>query len=437
MFSSRPHQNNIAIAANPNIWVCWIPTCINVHGTVKKALPTGGTAPICVGVAQIFEVDLDCTLDSFTFFDLNWLKLKLIEKLSVQALTQQPVSFRSVSNRVVQRMGSNVRANTARQAAAMASSQPASGLVRSAAWFQEVATTLAALQGSALKNYMVANKAILQFFLCELIPDSAFCWQELGEATIQSDGTFNAEVCFWCPDDLPDLYFEVVQNINGTDTEISDPQIACSTYYDYDGSQSVDITVTDPRAIACNPGGPDLGFSYVWPTAIGNVDLGQIDGLETGLGTGLLPGNTPWGGTLDLQMRFSPDLATNGLQYYRWSYKFDDESIFTPISTPVSHRYMTTVVMPGPVIFIHLTNVSLGPNTVNGVTNLFEIPDPSLPWVDIDDPADRPFAYFDSTENVVPRERYVHLDAGDVRQQWEICALQQHAGLVDARRPGR
>jgi len=249
----------------------------------------------------------------------------------------------------------------------------------------------------------VANKAILQFFLCELIPDSAFCWQELGEAVIQSDGTFNAEICFWCPDDLPDLYFEVIQTINGSEVEISDPQIACSTYYDFDGSQSVNITVDDPRAIACLPGGPDTGFSYVWPTAIGNVDLGEIDGLETLAGTGLLPGNTPWGGTLSLQMRFSPDLPTNGVKYYRWSYQFQGESGFTPINLPVTHRYMTTVTLPGPIILIHLNSVNLGPKTVGATSNLFEIPDPLLPWVDINDPADRPFAYFDSTEGTTPR----------------------------------
>ena len=49
------------------IWICWIATCINVHGTVRKLLNPGGTppqyAPICTGTVQIFEVDLDCTLD--------------------------------------------------------------------------------------------------------------------------------------------------------------------------------------------------------------------------------------------------------------------------------------------------------------------------------------------------------------------------------------
>lgn len=135
---------------------------------MKKALPPGGTVPICVGVVQIFEVDLDCTLDSFTFFDLNSLKLKLklIDKLSVQAVTQQSISFRSISNRAVQRMGASVRTNAARQTAALSFSQPAGSAVRSTASFQEVAATLAALQGSALKNYMVANIGLSRIAGC-------------------------------------------------------------------------------------------------------------------------------------------------------------------------------------------------------------------------------------------------------------------------------
>jgi hypothetical protein len=57
---------------------------------------------------------------------------------------------------------------------------------------------------------------------------------------------------------------------------------------------------------------------------------------------------------------------------------------------------------------IHLNPVTLGPQLVSGPSNpagthnLFAIPDATLPWIDIDDPADRPFAYFDSTEGVSP-----------------------------------
>src|SRR6202042_3134355 len=42
---------------NPNIWFCWFPTCINLHGTVVKE----GVGSLCNGTVQIFQVDLDCT----------------------------------------------------------------------------------------------------------------------------------------------------------------------------------------------------------------------------------------------------------------------------------------------------------------------------------------------------------------------------------------
>jgi hypothetical protein len=345
-------------------------------------------------------VDLDCTLDRFSFEDLSTLKVKLLSKLDLHTTaSKQSLSVRTAATRSLQRKSSTVTSEAVTTRALNVRA------IDSAVSLTDAATTLAALDGSALKQYILANKDIFSIFWCEFIPDSAFCWQHLGDAAIQSDGTFSAEVCFWCPDDLPDLYFEVIQHIGtGEEVEISDPQIACSTYYNYDGSRSVDIVVDDPRAIACLPtgsGGPD--YLYVWPTAIGNVDLGGIDGLETGLGTGLLPGNTPWGGILPLQMQFHPDLRANNVSYYRWSYMFDGDSEFSPINLPVTHRYMTTVTLPGPIIVIHLNSVNLGPQTVGTTHGLFEIPDPLLPWVDINDYVDRPFAYFDSTGNVTPR----------------------------------
>ena len=219
---------------------------------------------------------------------------------------------------------------------------------------------------------------------------------------IQSDGTFSAVICFWCPADYPDLYFEVVQNLNGIDTEVYDPQIACSTYYDYDGSQSVDIVVTDPRAVACLPtSGPGPSSLYVWPTAIGNEPLNGIDGLETLLGTGLLPGFTgprPFGGTLSLQMLFHPQLRAHNIMYYRWSYIFDGDPLPPKvINTPVTHRFQTSFIPP-----FFVDSYNLGPKTVGPNSNLFEIPDPKVLWVNIVDPADRPYADFDSTEGAPP-----------------------------------
>ena len=357
----------------PNIWFCWYGTCINVHGSVAKQFSSGGTSPICNGTVQIFQVDLACALDQFRVIDLAQFRNRLLEKITTSAQFARVDHARRAAN--------------SNDAVAVSSS------------LGDVGATMRALEGSALSQYIVANKALLYPFWCEFIPDWAFCWQELTEVPIQSDGTFSAEICFWCPADYPDLYFEVIQNISGVDVEISDPQIACSTYYDYDGSQSVDIVVTDPRAMACLPtGGPGPNSLYVWPTAIGNQPLSNIDGLETLAGTGLLPGPTPFGGTMSLQMLFHPDLRANNIMYYRWSYIFDGDSTPTVINAPVTHRFQTGFIPP-----FFIDSYALGPKS-SGLANsdLFEIPDPNLSWVNIIDPLDRPYGYFDSTEGTQP-----------------------------------
>lgn len=365
-WSPRSASEAIQFTIHPPIWRCWLPTYINIHGSVSKLLNPGAPnpqyAPLCQGIVQIFQVDLAGTLDSFTVVQFELLKKNLVSKFA--STSQQSMT----------------------------------------------ATTLQALNGLPLQQYIVQNKGLFWPFWCELIPDSAFAWQLLTQVPIQSDGTFNSEIAFWCPGDYPDIYFEVIQNIDGNEIEVWDAQIACNTYYDYDGSQSADIVITDPRAVACLPSplpGPEN--LYVWPTAIGNVDLGQIAGLENGIaGPGEIAGtwntggdNWAWGGTLSLQMQFHPDLQASNVAYYRWSYQFADESTFTPVTASVTHRYQTFTIS-GPDIVIHLNPVTFGPQTVGSTTNLFAIPDLTLDWIDIDDPADRPFAYFVSTENVTP-----------------------------------
>jgi hypothetical protein len=380
--------NSAELKINPNIWFCWFPTCINVHGTVTKQF-SSGSASICNGTVQIFQVDLACTLDTFTVVDFALFKTRLAQKFALSA----GVATEASSARVAAPANAQLSGGAAARLAAVP------GASASSLSLADAGATVRALDGAALKQFVVANKAILFPFWCELIPDSAFCWQELTEVPIQSDGTFSAEICFWCPADYPDLYFEVIQNINGVDVEISDPEpIACTTYYNYDGSQSVDILVTDPRAIAClSTTGPGPSSLYVWPTAIGNYSLNLIDGLETLTGTGLLPGPTPFGGTLSLQLLFHPDLRANNIKYYRWWYQFDDESKPSVIYASVTHRYQTSYTPP-----FFIDSVVLGPKTIGTTPNLFEIPDPSLIWVDIDDPVDRPYAYFDSTEGAPP-----------------------------------
>jgi hypothetical protein len=406
----------------PSIYRCWWKTCIYVHGSVRKQTAPGVYAPICTGVVQIFQVDLACTLDNLaSFTDTPMWYALLADALSGLGRAELAERIRLIPNlpdpppeslhetHVLQQAPQRALASQAALAServVMADSASAATVSAAprASSTAELAATLKTLPQHALKDAILANRAIVAPFLCRLIPDWWFCWQELGEATIQSDGTFSAEICFWCPDDFPDLYFEVIQTVGGIEREISDPQIACSTYYNYDGTEDVTITVEDPDAVACNdPKGRPIGGEeyYVWPTAIGNVDLRNITGLEgaaAGPPQGLV-GSSPWGGSLALQMQFDPRLKSDGIaSYYRWSYRFDGDADYSPINAPVNHRYMTLTYSP---LQIHLHTVNLGPHTVGAEQNLFEVPDPypGDGWVNINDPYDRPFAYFDSTGN--------------------------------------
>jgi hypothetical protein len=310
---------------------------------------------------------------------------------------------------------------------AVAKATAASRAISAPASLTETATTLSALDGTLLREAIVANKAILWPFWCELIPDWAFCWQELVEVPLQSDGSFWAEICFWCPEDFPDLYFEVLQR----GVEIYDPQIACSTYYNYDGSQSVDIVIDDPRAVACipDPGRPVPGNDLlVWPLSIGFELLENISGLESPPDSGPLPGNTtgqlsgnrPFGGSLAIKMWFDYRLKTNSsLRYYRWSYKFDDEVDFGNIPETVTHRYGTFIPTG---ILAH--PVTLGPKTVGATVGLFDIPDPNpgdTGWINGDDRQDAPFAYFDSTGNKYPP--FIYTDLAVPPRKSGMCTL--------------
>jgi len=63
------HGDALSLVSRPPDLACWLfPTCINVHGTVRKLLNPGSARPayatICQGTVQIFQVDLECTLDT-------------------------------------------------------------------------------------------------------------------------------------------------------------------------------------------------------------------------------------------------------------------------------------------------------------------------------------------------------------------------------------
>jgi hypothetical protein len=410
------HGDALSLVVDHLIWPCWlIPTCINVHGTVRKLLNPGGARPayatICQGTVQIFQVDLECTLDTLAPPYLFSLRDNLVKRLTLAEQVPHVINPgdpgpESVANRIAAARRSQAGASVARASVQTANRSVVSGStalsnLRQAGSLAEAAATLRVLDGANLKQYLVLNKALLFWLWCELIPDWAFCWQELTEVLIQSDGSFSAEICFWCPADYPDLYFEVIQNIGGIEQEIYDPQIACSTYYNYDGSASVDITIDDPDAIPCPPIAPGPGYHYVWPRYVGWEDLWYVKGLTDGVGpdVGLLPGKTPFGGTLQVKTQMHPDLPIAGISYIRWSYKFPGDPDYTHITSPFTIRKeKTTYIGPSTVIIVD-TPVTFVTQTVGPNSDLFAIPE-HLPadtvWIDL------PYANFDSTLGAIP-----------------------------------
>jgi hypothetical protein len=427
------NQTSVRVALSKYIWYCWWQTCIVVHGTVKKLINPGSPnpqyLPLCTGVVQIFQVDLGCTLDQMASFQVLNLRDLIVDRLRGLALAPEKVHLIKgpippgplAEGKAIGKATAHLRqlkaetqmisakaaeGATAEKQIRIAPSKPA--LAQMSLSHAELATQLSNLDGLVLKQSIVASKAVLWWILCELIPDWAFCWQELGEVPIQSDGSFAAEICFWCPADFPDLYFEVVQNINGMDTEVYDPQIACTTYYDYDGSQSVDIVVDDPRAVACpvTDGGPD--YLYIEVLGITDIDLQNINGLTTPFtfGTGLVtwggnPNPVPFGGRLAFNMKYHPNMYG---YYYRWSYKFDGDPDFTQISTPVTHQYQVLVSI-SPLTFQKVPD-PLGPFTLNGVHNLYKFHDPSKDYVSVDNYWDLFYGFFDSTGGIADPPNY-------------------------------
>jgi hypothetical protein len=422
---------------------CWWKTCIFVHGSVRKLLNPGGAipqySPICRGLVQIFQVDLGCTLDRIAPPDLIRLRDGLVGALRGERIAEKTI----IPSRIIPDPPPDFRVTrlaTARRLAAggtaAAQSSAAGGMVmsdlssasaaadtvaavRSAVSPSDLATTLVNLHDTVrLRRVLNDQKLQLWPLLCLFIPDSAFCWQELATVPLQSDGTFSTEICFWCPLDFPDLYFEVVQRISGVDIEISDPEIACSTYYGYDGSQPVDIIVADPRAIACIPDGGDDPSGQPWillrsfydesfgmitrlnhPDPAGGAPAGYPDQGKVAISSPILrtPIQAPWGGVLPIRMLNHRSLPTPQVTYYRWSYRFAGDASFQPIVTPVAHSYMVDTADGG----IEIRHENLGPRTVGTTENLFAFPDHAHQWVIYNSDADTTFAYFDTTEGRV------------------------------------
>jgi hypothetical protein len=246
------------------------------------------------------------------------------------------------------------------------------------------------------RELLVAKFQIFRFWLC-WYPWIywlwwPWCWyslEKLGTATLNHDGTFSLNS--WlsvCRNDTPDLWFVVRQAIGGSERVIyARHPVPCNTYWDHPSGKPVTLIVTDPLALACHKDVPvNKTGPYVLPLGILTDEWHQIhqahikpsDVPDDNIG--LYASTDPYGTTLNFTMQFDDGLHGQNVWYYRWSYKKEKATDWTPINTPIIHRFLTLNSLMKPVI----ETEKLGPNNVDAETNLFLVRDPAKNWIATD-----------------------------------------------------
>lgn len=436
----QPYTMRVALPAKDRlhlnliepIWICWLHFPYHVKGTVKKS----GGGPICVGEVDIYDVDLrrcfyklpDFVIEHIRngFIDLiedpppidpklidfekpiqwwdwdddDWCptkprppfpppKLNLENKL---ATLPQNWSFALARHKNIPE--AKTRLNNAMQKMDLPTQRNfldtefAEGLKVSQVLYSNT---------TQFRTLLIDNFIIVRYWLCwwpwiywYWWP---YCWyslEKLGTATLQPDGSFSKTV--WlsvCRNDIPDLWFQVRQKIGGIEKVIyAKHPVPCNTYWNHDSDDPVDLIVTHPDAVACFDPHPGTEEAYVLPMGIYEDEWYEITNSHIKAANspstilpnscGLFNSTDPYGTRLDFRMQFHEDIYFNNIRYYRWSYRKHGITDWTPIVSPITHRYIEE---PSPGNYI-ITSANLGPVNMGTGTNLFEVPNPDLSWLD-------------------------------------------------------
>ena len=390
-------------------WICWWPKFNYIMGDVKKKIvadaDTTFYAPICNALVEVYEVDFLKFVIALPDSVIEDIRKKIIKKFQIvwppkifppppppPPLEGMPEFLeRSASGDTSSRFAvSETNLNAF-------SSDLTSGV--NYAEIQSAPTT-------KLRQLFIDKAILFKPLLCLWFPNLFLTVSSLGTVSTDATGHFSMLKAFFCQTDEPDLYFVVRQVIGGTLKNIYSPRpISCYTYWNYKSGTNVTLIVTDPAAIACfdSPPPDKLGM-YVMPLGIGNdgwynVDQAHIKppnvaGAMCGLYRALPPppmlppdGKDPYGTILDIQMQFHDGLRSNGVLYYRWSYR-KATTDWTNISRPITHRHLELIAgKPA------LVAENLGPKTEK---QLFLVPDHNKDWVVISR-EDRAFAIWDTS----------------------------------------
>lgn len=243
---------------------------------------------------------------------------------------------------------------------------------------------------SPFKSALLNRPELLRPILCWLWPQ-AVTTQLVATVTTDDCGHFRAVFYQGCSSDVPDLYFKAYRRIGWWRVPILAPlPIACHTWWDYACGTEVTLWTTSPWAHTCPPCPPIIAPDHwVLPMAVGNTSLASIRGTSVALqpsttasNFGLTGGGAPWGGSLRFRIEFDATLRTDlNVRFYRvrWR-KVGSGNPFMPLTADIRRHYAHMV---GPFNLV-IEPFLLGPQTVSGTPDLYEIP-PALPpigqWV--------------------------------------------------------
>lgn len=401
----------VEIAIGPDLWPCWFLGRCTVRGTVLKRTIHNGEPldlPVCGAVVEVYEVDP------------IWILIPRLPDDVIERIRDELLRPRIPLPDPPPDFGGGIVGPPAPAPAPAPGSDPAPFRLDAQAAPHEMARALAAPGAASLtfaaqsaslvqlRQQLVLNPEITRLILCILRP--LFVTKTLiGTTTTDECGHFLFTYFRGCnSSDQPDLYFRVLQPLFlGIEIPIYEPTpVYCYTHWDYVCGSEVTIFTSSPFAHTCAPCPPlDPGphDNYVAVMHVGNLLTSNIFGVPQALAATTTPANRgqtiagqPFGSTLNPHLEFDPQLRDSlGVRYYRVTVQTPGGGSPRELSTEC-YRHFRHSIPGGEVVEPYL----LGPNTVNGVPNLFEIP-PSVPplgvWSTPNPYEDQANAKWDST----------------------------------------
>lgn len=398
----------------PDIWLCWLRGLCFVQGTLLKRVRSGGLDldfPVCNATVEIYEVDPihyilprlpDSVLERFRGILLNPPRPPrppLPDPPPFGSFPPFPPSdspleppfprfeMESTAARFLKGTSQSPQRRASSGMGAESSLSPiASGSASAPVLPPEFQFAVRNAGLTQLRSLLADWADLIRPIICLYFPH-LLTKQRIATAETDDCGHFHTFFFRGCNNpDQPDLYFRATQRFFGLfDITIYAPTpVACHTHWDYDCGTEVTLITRHPLALTCPPCPPVIApENWVLVMAVGNYPLSRIRGTgETLQSTtdattiGLTETNAPWGGLLRPRIEFDNRLRDNlGVRYYQVSWRKGFSGNFTPLTGDVRRHYAHFVNGD-----LELTPYPLGPQTVNGVPNLFEIP-PAVPPV--------------------------------------------------------